>query len=80
MGELALSVLQLVGLFVGRWLLPRLSGGLLIVMPKDTIVTTRLAPYARLPDGTIGVDGQLVGLILALLFLIVVIGLSCLLL
>ena len=57
MGEAILGVLQLIGLFTGKWLLPRVSGGRLILMPRDAPSEPfRLAPYKRLPNGQIGVD------------------------
>ncbi|MBI5260340.1 MAG: hypothetical protein HY852_00810 [Bradyrhizobium sp.] len=81
MGELIISVLQVVGLFTGRWLLPKVSGGRIILMPDDApIGLFPLAPYARLPNGKIGVDGVFVGTLLAMLFLIAMVGLCCLIL
>ena len=81
MSELICGVLQVVGLFAGKWLLPRVSGGLLIVMPKDAAIDPfRLAPYARLPDGKIGVDGLLVGSLLAAFFIFAIVGFCCLIL
>ena len=81
MGEAIFSVLQVVGLFAGGWLLPLLSGGRLIVVPRNTVVDpSRLAPWARMPDGKIGVDGLLVGTLAAVVFLFAIVGLCCLIL
>jgi len=80
MGELVFEILKLIGFFAGRWLLPRLSRGRLIVMPKDAVVDRSylLAGFARMPDGRIGVDGHFVGTLLALFLVIAAIGLCCL--
>ena len=81
MGEVIFGILQLIGLFVGRWLLPRISGGQLIIMPQDAAIhLDRLAPYARLPNGKIGVDADLVGTLLAVSFVVAIVGLCCLIL
>jgi hypothetical protein len=35
MGEALFGVLQLIGWFTGKWLLPGLSGGRLLLMPRE---------------------------------------------
>jgi hypothetical protein len=80
MGELIFGVLQIIGLFLGKWLLPRVSGGRLIMMPKDALSEPwRLAPYERLPNGQIGVDTDFFSALAAILLLIIFVGLCCLL-
>jgi len=79
MGEFIFSVLQLLGLFTGKWLLPRLSGGRLILMPRDVpLEPFRLAPYKRLSNGQIGVDANFFVPLAAFSYVIVIIGLCCL--
>jgi hypothetical protein len=79
MGEALFSVLQLIGWFTGKWLLPRVSGGRLILMPRDAPSESfRLAPYKRLPNGQIGVDVLFFASLAALFYLFVIVGLCCL--
>ena len=79
MGEFIFAVLQLVGLFTGKWLLPRVSGGRLILMPLDAPSEPfRLSPYKRLPNGQIGVDRLFFTSLAALFYVIVIVGLCCL--
>jgi hypothetical protein len=67
MGEIIFSVLQLIGLFTGKWLPPLEPGGRLILMPRDAPSEPfRLAPYKRLANGQIGVDALLVATVAAL--------------
>ncbi len=81
MNDLVFSVLQLIGLFTAKWLLPRISGGRLILMPKDApSQPLRFAPYARLPNGRIGVDVFFAAALGAIFYTIAIVGLCCLLL
>jgi hypothetical protein len=76
MGEAIFSVLQLVGWLTGKWLLPRVSGGRLILMPRDAPSEPfRLAPYKRLPNGQIGVDVLFFSSLAALFYVLIIIGL-----
>jgi hypothetical protein len=79
MGEALFSVLQLIGLFTGKWLLPLVSGGRLILMPRDvTSEPFRFAPYKGLANGQIGVDALLVATLASLFYVILIVGLCCL--
>jgi hypothetical protein len=79
MGEALIGVLQLLGWFTRKRLLPWVSAGRLILMPRDAPPEPfRLAPYKRLPNGQIGVDGLFFATLAALFYLIVIIGLCCL--
>lgn len=79
MGEAIFAVLQVIGLFTGKWLLPRLSGGRLILMPRDASSEPfRLAPYKRLSNGQIGVDADFFMPFAAFFYVIVIVGLCCL--
>jgi hypothetical protein len=76
MGEGIVAVLQLVGWLTGKWLLPRISGGRLILMPRDvTREPFELAPYKRLPNGQIGVDVLFFSSLTAFFYVIVIVGL-----
>lgn len=79
MGEAIFSVVQSIGLFTGKWLLPRLSGGRLVLMPQEAPSEPfRLAPYKRLPDGQIGIAADFFVPLAALFYVIAIIGLCCL--
>ena len=72
MAELIVAVLRLVGLFAAKWLLPSLSGGRLVVMRDAPFKRFQLVPYVRLPDGRIAVDGEVGGIVLLVLLILLV--------
>lgn len=81
MAELIVSVLQLVGFFIGKWLLPRITRGRFIILPRDAVIDRfSVALYHRLPDGRFGVSGEVVGSLFALLIICAIVGLCLLLL
>ena len=79
LAQLMLALLQAVaGLlcyFTSRFLLPVFTRGRVVVMPYGSPGASRwLIPCRRLPNGTIGVDGDVAILIALIFFTVVIVG------
>jgi hypothetical protein len=61
--------------FTGKILLPALTGGRVTVMPHGSFsASRRLASWRRLPNGRIGVEGELAVLIALLFWAAILVG------
>jgi hypothetical protein len=79
LAQLMLALLQAVAEllchFTSRFLLPVLTRGRVVVMPYGSSGTSRwLVPCRRLPNGTIGVDGEFAILIALIFWTVVIVG------
>jgi hypothetical protein len=77
--QLGLALVQFAGEllchFTSKVLLPALTGGRVTVMPYDGLGTSRwFASYQRLPNGRIGVEGELAVLIALVFWAAILVG------
>jgi len=74
--DLPLWVLALIGIGVGKWFLPLVSGGRLALC--DVLPKPRFRPWGRLPSGQLGIDAFFFGCMFAIAVVFATIGLLCL--
>jgi hypothetical protein len=78
MGELILHLMFWafggIGFAIGKWILPRISGGRLVMLPLKEPAGP-IWPWKRLPSGQIGVEAVSFSLILASVFSVIAIAL-----